>query len=125
MFKEEYPEPKLVLKMADAQLRKVGLSMQNAGYIKNIARFSLEKSLDYKNLKTKKDEELIEYLVEIKGVGRWAVEMILMFNLNRLDIFPKDDLGIQNGMKALCSIQHSNKKDLFSEMEGLAENWRP
>jgi DNA-3-methyladenine glycosylase II len=73
LFKEEYPEPKLVLKMSDDQLRKVGLSMQNAGYIKNIARFSFEKSLHYKNLKTKKDEELIEYLVEIKGVGRWTV----------------------------------------------------
>jgi DNA-3-methyladenine glycosylase II len=99
--------------------------MQNAGYIKNIARFSFEKSLDYKNLKTKKDEELIEYLVEIKGVGRWAVEMILMFNLNRLDIFPKDDLGIKNGMKAIFNITFTNKKELFSEMECLAENWRP
>jgi 3-methyladenine DNA glycosylase/8-oxoguanine DNA glycosylase len=48
-----------------------------------------------------------------------------MFNLNRLDIFPKDDLGIQNGMKAIFNIAFTNKKELFSEMECLAENWRP
>lgn len=125
LFNGEYPDAKLVLNMDVDKLRSVGLSYQKAGYIKNIARFSIEKSLDYKVLKAKKDEALIEYLIEIKGVGRWTVEMILMFNLNRLDILPKDDLGIQNGMKALYQIQHANKKELFLEMERLAEIWRP
>ncbi len=100
LFKDGYPDPEKLLKMKDARLRGAGLSYQKAGYLKNIARFSLEETLDYKQLKSKTDDELVEYLVQIKGVGRWTVEMLLMFSLNRHDVFPKDDLGIQNGIKA-------------------------
>ena len=125
LFKDGYPDPKILLKMKDDQLRAVGLSYQKAGYLKNIARFSLEKTLDYKLLKSKTDDELIEYLVEIKGVGRWTVEMLLMFSLNRFDVFPLDDLGIQNGIKSLYNLNPENKKDLFKQMENVAEKWRP
>jgi DNA-3-methyladenine glycosylase II len=125
LFKDGYPDPKLLLKMKDDTLRAVGLSYQKAGYLKNIARFSTEETLDYKKLKSKGDEELIEYLVQIKGVGRWTVEMLLMFSLNRHDILPKDDLGIQNGMKSLYKIDPQNKKELYAEMERIAEKWRP
>lgn len=125
LFKDEYPTEKVVLKLKDDSLRAVGLSYQKAGYLKNIAQFSLDKSLEYKILKNKSDDELIDYLVKIKGVGKWTVEMILMFNLNRLDIFPKDDLGIQNGMIDLYKIKSANKKDLYNQMEKIAETWRP
>ena len=94
LFKDGYPHAKILLKMKDDKLRSVGLSYQKAGYLKNIARFSSEKTLDYAKLRSKPDEELIEYLVEIKGVGRWTVEMLLMFSLNREDILPLDDLGV-------------------------------
>ena len=125
LFKEGYPDPKILLKMKDDKLRSVGLSYQKAGYLKNIARFALEKTLDYKELKAKKDEDLIEYLVEIKGVGRWTVEMILMFSLNRQDVFPKDDLGIQNGIKSLYTLEPLNKRELFQEMNRISESWKP
>jgi DNA-3-methyladenine glycosylase II len=125
LFKDGYPDPKKLLKIKDDKLRAVGLSYQKAGYLKNIALFSIEKTLDYKKLKLKPDEELIEYLVEIKGVGRWTVEMILMFSLNREDVFPKDDLGIQNGIKNLYKLESKNKKELFKDMELIAEKWRP
>jgi len=125
LFKDGYPDPKLLLKMKDEKLRSAGLSYQKAGYLKNIARFSIEETLDYKKLKSKSDEDLIEYLVQIKGVGRWTVEMLLMFSLNRHDVFPKDDLGIQNGIKAIYKIDPKNKKELYAEMERIAESWRP
>lgn len=125
LFKDNYPAPKVVLKLKDDTLRSVGLSFQKAGYIKNIAQFSLNQSLEYNTLKNKSDDELIDYLIQIKGVGRWTVEMILMFNLNRLDVFPKDDLGIQNGMIDLYQIKHTSKKELFSQMEKIADSWRP
>src|SRR5688572_25276919 len=115
LFPEQYPHSALVLKLHDDKLRAVGLSYQKAGYIKNIANFSIAKTLDYKKLKSYSDDGLIEYLVQIKGVGRWTVEMILMFNLNRLDVFPKDDLGIQMGMKKLYLFGELDKKKLFSE----------
>ncbi|MBL7911268.1 MAG: DNA-3-methyladenine glycosylase 2 family protein [Bacteroidia bacterium] len=124
LFKNRIPDAKSILKLKDDKLRAVGLSYQKAGYIKNIAVFSLEQSLDHKLLKVKTDDELVEYLVQIKGVGRWTVEMLLMFNLNRPDVFPKDDLGIQNGMKKLYNLT-SEKKALLKEMEEIAEAWRP
>jgi DNA-3-methyladenine glycosylase II len=125
LFKDKYPEPKILLNMKDDTLRAVGLSYQKAGYLKNIAQFSLDKTLDYKLLKSKTDEELINYMVAIKGVGRWTVEMLLMFSLNRSDVFPKDDLGIQNGIKILYKLNPKNKKELFRQMEEVAEKWRP
>lgn len=125
LFDDGYPDAQVVLKLKDETLRSVGLSYQKAGYIKNIARFSLENTLECKHLKNKTDEELIEYLVQIKGVGRWTVEMILMFNLNRPDVLPKDDLGIQNGISRLYKLQPSNKRELFQQMETVAEKWKP
>jgi DNA-3-methyladenine glycosylase II len=125
LFKDRYPAAGEVLKLSDDKLRSVGLSYQKAGYIRNIATFSLDKTLDYKKLKSMADEDLIEYLVTIKGVGRWTVEMILMFNLNRKDILPKGDLGIQQGIKNLYSIEPASKKELFASMEAIAEKWRP
>ncbi|MBA2613414.1 MAG: DNA-3-methyladenine glycosylase 2 family protein [Bacteroidetes bacterium] len=124
LFKDRIPTAKAILKLKDDKLRSVGLSYQKAGYLKNISNFSLEQTLDYKLLKTKTDDELVEYLVQIKGVGRWTVEMLLMFNLNRKDVFPKDDLGIQNGMKKLYGLT-TEKKALLKEMEEIAESWRP
>jgi DNA-3-methyladenine glycosylase II len=125
LFSDGYPLTKKVLKMDDEKLRAVGLSYQKAGYIKNIAHFSIEHTLDYKKLKGMADEALIEYLVTIKGVGRWTVEMILMFNLNRHDVFPKDDLGIQNGIINLYGLNAASKKELYAAMDAVAEKWRP
>jgi len=125
LFKEDYPHPETVLKMKDDKMRSVGLSYQKAGYVKNIARFSIEQTLNYDELKLKDDEALIEYLVQIKGVGRWTVEMILMFSLNREDVFPKDDLGIQNGMIKLYDLKAANKKELFEQMYKVSEKWKP
>ena len=125
LFENGYPEATILLKMKDEQLRSVGLSYQKAGYLKNIARFSLEKTLNYKLLKSKTDDELIEYLVQIKGVGRWTVEMLLMFSLQRNDVFPVDDLGIQNGIKSLYNLSFENKKELYNQMFEISETWKP
>jgi DNA-3-methyladenine glycosylase II len=125
LFNDGYPHAREVLKLKDEKLRAAGLSYQKAGYLKNIARFSIERTLDYKELRPKTDDELIEYLVQIKGVGRWTVEMLLMFSLGRYDVFPKDDLGIQTGIRKLYNIDPSNKKELFAYMDRVAEKWKP
>lgn len=120
-----YPEPLLLLRMEADTLRSAGISYQKAAYLKNIADFSLSQTLDYKKLKTKTDDELIDYLVAIKGVGRWTVEMILMFSLDRPDVFPKDDLGIQNGIRFMYQIRAETRKELFLEMDRISDHWRP
>lgn len=124
LFPNKIPHPELILKLHDDQLRAVGLSYQKAGYLKNIATFSKEKTLSYKSLYRKSNDDLIEYLTEIKGVGRWTAEMILMFSLNRADVFPVDDLVIQNAIKKHYNLL-SKGKELHKEMNEIAERWQP
>lgn len=124
LFSEKYPDAHAVLAIDIEKLRSAGLSYQKAGYLKNIAQFSLDESLDYEKLKKKSDDQLIEYLTQIKGVGRWTVEMILMFSLVRENILPLDDLGIQNAIKRIYNLE-STGKALKAEMEVIARKWEP
>lgn len=124
LFPDNYPDANILLRIDDDQLRACGLSYQKAGYLKNIARFSLENTLEYKKLYRKSDDELIDYLTQIKGVGRWTAEMILMFSLNRADVMPLDDGGIQNAMKNLYNLEGKGKQ-LHQQMIAISESWKP
>jgi DNA-3-methyladenine glycosylase II len=124
LFPGNDPAAEIVLRLDDEQLRNCGLSYQKAGYLKNIAHFSITNGLDYRKLYRKTDEDLIAHLTQIKGVGQWTVEMILMFSLNRPDVFPVDDLGIQNAMKKLYRLEGKGKQ-LHQQMIQVAEQWRP
>jgi len=124
LFPKKYPEAKLILKMKDETMRGAGLSYQKAGYIKNIAEFSLKNSLDSKALNKLDDEALVAHLTQIKGVGKWTVQMIMMFSLQRMDVFPEDDLGIQNAIKKLYSLE-SDKQQLKKDMFQIAQKWQP
>jgi DNA-3-methyladenine glycosylase II len=124
LFPNRYPAPEWVLTLEHDQLRAVGLSGQKANYIKNTAQFFLDNQLIEKDWTTVSDEEIIKQLTTIKGVGKWTVQMILMFTLQREDILPVDDLGIQQGMTRLYNMDAS-AKNFKKEMEMLAEPWRP
>ena len=124
LFPGNDPAAEIVLRLDDEQLRNCGLSYQKAGYLKNIAQFSITNGLDYRKLYRKSDEDLIAHLTQIKGVGKWTVEMILMFSLNRPDVFPVDDLGIQNAMKKLYNLDGKGKK-LHQQMTDIAKHWQP
>jgi len=125
LFVERYPDPEDVAKMRVQRLQKAGLSRQKSNYIKNVAAFALQNDgLDYRGLNRLSDEDLISHLTQIKGVGRWTVEMLLMFAMDRKDVFSCDDLGIQQAMKRLYRIE-DNGRALKSRMNEIAENWRP
>jgi DNA-3-methyladenine glycosylase II len=124
LFPKKYPEPKLLVKMSDTKLRAVGFSYQKAGYLKNIARFNIENKIDHVSLGKMNDEEIIEYLTQIKGVGKWTVEMLLMFALARPDVFPSGDLGIVNGMKKIYKLREEGK-ELKRKCEQIALKWEP
>lgn len=124
LFNEKKPLAHDILAIDNERLRAAGLSYQKAGYLKNIADFSIENTLDYRRLYRKSDEDLIAYLSSIKGVGRWTAEMLLMFNLNRPDILPVDDLGIQQAMIKLYGIR-SKGKLLKEEMKEISLPWQP
>lgn len=125
LFPNEYPDAEKLIHMLPEKLRTAGLSMQKTGYLKNIAQFSIEKSLDYKVLNKLNDHDLIIYLTEIKGVGKWTAEMILMFALKRTNVLPLDDLGIQQAMQKAYGIDTKNKKEMYLKMEQIADKWQP
>lgn len=124
LFKDQYPGPQEVIELDIEQMRKAGLSYQKAGYLKNIAVFALKSGFDHQVLKKLGDEELIQHLVTIKGVGKWTAEMVLMFTMGRTDVLPLDDLGIQQGMTRLYGLK-GEKQKLKKQMSRVAENWRP
>lgn len=107
------------------QLRAIGLSNAKVGYVKNVAQFEIEFGMDAKKLAKMDNEEVIAYLTPIKGVGRWTVEMLLMFALGREDVFAVDDLGIRNAMIKLYKIDSNDKKKLKEEMLRLSKKWSP
>lgn len=124
LFNHKMPGHETLLACENNFLRTAGISNQKAGYLKDIAEFALQNTLNYHDIKHLNDEELINYLCQIKGVGRWTAEMILMFNLQRLNILPLDDLGIQNSMKKLYGINEEGKK-LKEIMLKKSANWEP
>ena len=116
LFPRRYPEPRRLVRMTVGQLRKAGVSRQKAGYLRNVAAFARQGGLERARLERMRDEDLMERLTAIKGVGRWTVEMLLMFALGREDVFAVDDLGIQNAMAAIYKIDKEDKKFLKQEM---------
>lgn len=125
LFPDNYPHPELVIALESAQLRSAGLSGQKAGYMQNVARFAIENNLEQIDWAEMSDEEIIAFLTQIKGVGKWTVQMLLMFTLARTDIFPVDDLGIQQAMQRLFKIEAENTRLLKIQMLELSESWRP
>ena len=120
------PENKItaqeVLALKDTDMRKVGLSLQKVNYIKNLANYFNENLFDDNKFEKMTNEEISSELIQIKGVGQWTVDMFLMFTLNRLDVMPYSDLGIQKGMKTLFDLNKLPTKD---QMRTLSINWKP
>lgn len=124
LFEDGYPDAESLLSKEHDLLRSIGLSNNKARYVKNVAEFKLANDMSFDFLQSIEDEEIIKYLTVIKGVGRWTVQMILMFPMDRPNVFPVDDLGIQNAMKALYNIE-LKKKELKIKMNEIADVWHP
>ncbi|MCH5597612.1 DNA-3-methyladenine glycosylase family protein [Niabella ginsengisoli] len=125
LFKSKNPKPAVILDVSHEQLRSIGLSNSKAVYIKNVCQFFIEHKLTDAKLYKLSNEELIELLTQIKGVGKWTVEMILMFALGREDVFSTGDFGIQKAMIQLYHIQYTNQKDLIEQMIAISNKWSP
>jgi DNA-3-methyladenine glycosylase II len=125
LFGGKEPSPQQILDTPLATLRSIGLSNAKTTYVHNVAKFALEKGMDIKKLNRMSNEELIEYLTEIKGVGKWTTEMLLMFALGREDVFAVDDLGIQKAMIGIYKLNKEDKKQLKREILRISEKWSP
>ncbi len=125
LFPDQNPTPEQLLNQSVETLRTVGLSQQKAGYMHNIARYAIETNWEDEDFYQQTDLEIIEKLTTIKGVGKWTVEMLLIFDLQRPDVFPIGDLGIRQSMIALYNLETTAPKLLNQRLTEIAINWQP
>lgn len=125
LYDGKKPTAKDILNTPHDQLRSIGLSNSKANYVRNISEYALEYGMSDAKLYKMADEEVMEFLLPIKGVGRWTVEMQLMFALGRKDVFAVDDLGIQQAMCAIYKIENADKRAMKESMIKKAEPWKP
>lgn len=119
------PTPQQIIDTPFEKLRAIGMSNAKVSYVQNVARFEMEHGMDHKKLAKLSNDEVIEYLTQIKGVGRWTTEMLLMFALCREDVFALDDLGLQNAMIGLYELKHRKKKTLQASLLKISGQWAP
>jgi 3-methyladenine DNA glycosylase/8-oxoguanine DNA glycosylase len=114
--------PEGILKLSGEQLRGVGLSKQKSAYLKDLAQKTAEGTLDFSKLPELPDEEVIEHLTQVKGIGVWTAHMFLIFSLRRLNVLPTGDYGVQMALK-----RHYRKRKLPKpkDMEKIARAWEP
>lgn len=127
LFPDKSPNAEALLLKTTDELRNAGLSFQKIKYLQSVAGFSLEHPIDRAHLNAMTDEDVVQYLLPIKGVGRWTVEMLLMFALDRPDVFPIDDLVIRQRMIRAYPEQTEGLmgKPLYKILHDIAEPWRP
>jgi DNA-3-methyladenine glycosylase II len=119
------PTPEQISATPFDTLRAIGLSNAKTQYVLNVAKFAIDQKLDDKKLRKMSNEEIISLLTQIKGVGKWTVEMLLMFTLGREDVFAVDDYGIQSAMKNIYKLDDTNKKEFKEKMQKIAAKWSP
>jgi DNA-3-methyladenine glycosylase II len=125
-FKELYdgrlPSPREYLSTDIARLRSSGLSPQKISYIKDLAERLEDGRLDLKRLEEMSDDEAMQELDAVRGIGRWTAEMFLLFKLGRTDVLPVDDLGLRKAAKNAYRLRKLPSKKRFEE---LAADWHP
>lgn len=126
LFPQRRPTPPLVLDAlngrAEQVMRACGLSRQKAAYLRDLAQHFVDGRIPTRRLARMEDEQVIEALVNVKGIGRWTAEMFLIFVLNRPDVFPVDDLGLREGVREVFQLPERPGAKQLMEM---AEPWRP
>lgn len=124
LFVDGYPNAEILLSTEHQTLRAIGLSNSKVNYVKNVAEFKLKNDMSFEYLQQMSDQEIVDYLTQIKGVGKWTAQMILMFPMDRPNVFPVNDLGIQNAMKRLYGLD-LDKKELLLRMNEISSQWDP
>lgn len=114
--------PEKVLKRKRAELRACGLSDRKTEYIADLAQHFADKRIQSNRWPDMGDEEIIAELVQVRGIGRWTAEMLLMFSLLRPDILPLDDLGVQKGIRI---AYFKGRKVSLAGMRRVGDRWRP
>lgn len=127
LFKNKFPSAKILIKTSGEKLKSVGLSRQKISYMKNVAEHFLIEKLNEDKFYKMTDQEIIDDLVKIKGVGEWTAEMILIFSLNRKDVFSYKDLALVAPVLKLYKINKNrySPKALKIKVLKITSKWSP
>jgi DNA-3-methyladenine glycosylase II len=124
LFGGKFPEPAEILEKNAEELRAVGFSYAKARYVQDLALKIIEGEVTFEGIDELSNDQVIEELTKVKGIGEWTVHMFLMFCMGRLDVLPVGDLGIRNGITKLYGFDSTASPQ---DVHGVAEknNWRP
>ena len=122
LFGGAIPQPAQLADLGDEAFRGAGVSRQKAGYMRSLAEHFASGQLDDRAIRRAPDEAVIEMVTQVKGIGRWTADMLLLFCLGRPDVLPVGDLGIQNSIRLAYGLEAMPRPD---EMTAIAEPWRP
>jgi len=125
LFDGKEPTAKQILETPAETFRSIGFSNAKASYVHNVCSFFIENKITDAQLHKMSNEQVIHLLTQIKGVGKWTVEMILMFTLGREDVFALDDLGLKQGVIKLYNLKETDKKILLQKIEKISLKWSP
>ncbi|MEN9697283.1 MAG: hypothetical protein RLZ56_704 [Bacteroidota bacterium] len=125
LYEGKEPSCEQVLTTDPTILRGIGLSNAKVAYVQNVAQFFVDQKITDKQLYAMDPDAVIELLTQIKGVGKWTVEMLLMFSLGHENVFAVDDLGIQQAMIRLYKFKYATKKELHTKMLAKSKSWAP
>lgn len=114
--------PENILKLRPVRMRAAGLSSQKTAYIRDLARQTRDRRVIFDSLADLPDDQVIELLTQVKGIGVWTVHMFLIFALRRANVLPTGDLGIRNAIRKAYGLPELPKP---TQIESLAEPWRP
>lgn len=125
LFSKGRMTPKNLLALDDATLRAAGLSQNKLAALRDLAAKSLDGTVPTKRVLARMtDEEIIERISQVRGIGRWTVEMLLIFRLGRPNVLPVDDYGVRKGMQRLYKLRELPKKDAMHRRARKWEPWR-
>jgi DNA-3-methyladenine glycosylase II len=111
-----------VSRLDDALLRGAGMSRAKVGFVRDLSERVLDGRLDFHGLDHLDDDAAIEALTTVKGIGRWTAEIYLMFKLQRADVLPVDDVGLQRAVQRVYGLR---RRPTERQMHRIAEPWRP
>lgn len=122
LLKKHPYTPMEVLALDKEKIRGVGISYGKASYLHDLAGKTREKVLRFEQIRTYSDEDVIEHLIQVKGIGRWTAEMFLMFSLGREDVFSYGDQGLKNAIQRLYKLE---KHPTPKQADKISSKWRP
>lgn len=114
--------PEVIARLTAAEMRQAGISRQKAGYLLDLSEKCRDGTVRLARLSRMSDEEVVEELIQVKGIGRWSAHMFLIFALGRPDIFPHDDLGLRSALVKLYKLDQLPNRE---ESLAIGARWRP